>query len=792
MSKAAEALSAIAAAYADPDAVARRLAGDGTRIIRTIGLDAPFTMLRAAGFVPVRVQLIAGDTPRADALLGPATGRRRGHRLLEWMLDPEQAQTPILITRADEQQAHLFAVVRELKRLNEPGPRNVHCLDLLHQPRASSHRYNRARINRLNHWLGELGGSRVDDEQIAQAAAADRIVQSKLLSLQELRVNGHLSGSDMLHCIGAAAILPPETLVPLLDQLLDDTASFLLRSGERVWLTGSALEDDTCYTAIEADGAVIIGDTHDWGSARLNNPPPEALDAVSDPLRQVPLAASHMADLAARCVAEARAADAARILLVASDHDQSALWLLPALRAQAGDLPVKVRVDPAPKSKPATPAKKSGSPAPAPQRSRKLLSVAGDFGTYQRQWFSDIREQVAAGAPFAIVNANAPQEILRALGIPFVVNQWWASIVAAKRQSRRYSELLKAHDYPARIEAYSTQALAAAFDDSDEAPWGGVPSPDFVHAVLSTDPTLPIFEAMAKEHDASAYLYERTTDPRDTIETRWWEVMPDHWDEALEEERIDLLTAELRDAIAQLETATGRSFDPERFVEVMNLVNEQEQYYRETRDLIARTVPAPISVVDQMPATMVPQWHRGTEWARDAAKAFRDEVATRVADGKGAVADERVRLAWVGRGLWSDTAFYQKWEQSHGAVFVCSMYLSLAADGYIRHFDEGRDPMRALAARFLTMGDELRMPSWAGPWHVAEAQRHQVDGAVAIDDADPFVIRALEDAGVPVLRLSLDNFANDADEIDALHDRVTRFIEGEAGEMAARRRGAAS
>ena len=788
MTKAAEALSAIAAAYADPDAVARRLAGDGIRIIRTIGSDAPVTLLRAAGFAPVRVQPIAGDTPRADALLGPATGRRRGHRLLEWMLDPQQAQTPILITRADEQQAHLFAVVRELKRLGEPGPRNIHCLDLLHQPRETSHRYNRARIERLNQWLGELGGNSANDDRIARAAAADRMVHSRLLSLQELRAEGRLSGVDMLHCIGAAAILPSETLVELLDQLLDDAASLPPSKGERIWLAGSAQEDDALYTAIEADGAVIIGDTHDWGSARLSDALPETLDAVSDPQRRVPLAASHMADLAKRCVADARAASAAKILLVASDTDQSAPWLLPALRAETSDMPVEMRVDPVATHKASKSAKKGD--APAPQRSRKLLSVAADFGTYQRQWFSDIRDQAAAGAPFAIVNANAPQEILRALGIPFVVNQWWASIVAAKRQSRRYSELLRSHDYPARVEAYSTQALAAAFDDSEEAPWGGVPSPDFVHAVLSTDPTLPIFEAMAKEHDASAYLYERTTDPRDTIETRWWEVMPDHWDEALEKERINLLTAELRDAIAVLEAGTGRSFDPDRFVEVMHLVNEQEQYYRETRDLIARTVPAPISVVDQMPATMVPQWHRGTEWARDAAKAFRDEVATRVAQGKGAVADERVRLAWVGRGLWSDTAFYQKWEERHGAVFVCSMYLSLAADGYIRHFDKGRDPMRALAARFLTMGDELRMPSWAGPWHVAEAQRHQVDGAVAIDDADPFVIRALEDAGIPVLRLSLDNFANDADEIDALHDRVTRFIEGTAGDMAKRRRGA--
>ena len=265
--------------------------------------------------------------------------------------------------------------------------------------------------------------------------------------------------------------------------------------------------------------------------------------------------------------------------------------------------------------------------------------------------------------------------------------------------------------------------------------------------------------------------------------------MPDRWDEALEPERLDLMVEGLQEVIAGLEQATGRKLDPNRLCEVLDLVNEQEESYRETRDLIARTVPAPISIVDSMPATMVPQWHRGSVWARDAARSFHEEVVARVAAGQGVVADEKVRLMWVGRGLWSDTAFYQKWEQSHGAVFIWSMYLALAADGYIRRYNRGRDPLRSLAARFLTMGDELRMPSWAGPWHVHEAQTNQVDGAVALSDADPFVIRALKAAGVPLLELGVDNFAFGPEDADRLDARITAFIEGPAGVAATKRRG---
>lgn len=793
MPGAAAALAAIAAAFADPDAAAAALAGQGHRVVRTIGSDAPLTLLRAAGLTPVRVTPPTNEaTPRADALIGTATAQSRRHRLLEWLLDPAQAEQAILITRADADQPQLFAAVRELRRLGEPAPRQVAMLDLLHQPRESSRRYNRRRLDRLDGWLATIGGTPLDDAALTATAAAETRLADLIERAQRLRAAEPplLSGTDLLHIIGASAILPPATLTEHLEAILTDQASLSPRTGRRVWIADSAPIDDAVYSAIEQD-ATIVGESHDWGLPRLTVPPPATRDAVADPARLAPLTARSPAAVAREAQDAARRAGAEAIVLVRSDGDEAAPWLYAPLRAVADGLPVEKYGAVQPERAPVPQPKPAARPAPA--RSTKLLRAAADFGAYQRDWFAGIRRQVADGAPFAVVNANAPQEILRALGIPFVVNQWWASIVAAKQQSGRYRRLLTQHDYPGDVEAYSSQALAAAFDrDPELAPWGGLPRADFVHAITSSDPTPAIFEAMATAHDAAPYLYERTVDPRQEIETDWWSVMPDHWDETLEAERLDLLVAELRDVIAALETATGRRFDDERFRAVMDLVNEQEGYYRTTRDLIARSTPAPIGIVDSMPATMVPQWHRGSEWARDAARTFHDEVAARVADGRGAVADERVRLMWVGRGLWSDTAFYQKWEGSHGAVFVWSMYLALAADGYIRRYDRGRDPLRALAARFLTMGDELRMPSWAGPWHVHEAQSHRVDGAVALSDADPFVLRALAEAKIPVLELGVDNFALHGDDLARVERDVTAFIEGPAAAMAdARRAGAA-
>lgn len=782
-----DALRRFEAAYADPDAVAAEARAAGRRVVRVWGVDAPRERLLDRGFQPVRLAPVTGATPRADEALGLKSLGPRGRGLLEAILSPAYPDVPILVTAADAEQAQVFAVVREMARTGGALPPPLHLLDLRHADREGTRTYNGARLAELDRWLDGLpDGTAPDPADAGEHLAA---------LARALALRPRLSGAGALAIVGSASILPPAEHRALLTDLLDRADAAPGREGPRLFVCGSLHEDARAYAAIEGAGCAIVGEDHGWGAP------------YADPARRLPVSALPVAEAAARAAQAVAALRPTHVLHLTLPGDETAPWQVAALgRALLPHTPLRalrVRTDLdgltqavadflagvetlAPPRSPRPPA----AARPPETRSRKSLSSVAGFNSYQRDWFADVRARVADGEPFAVVNANAPQEMLRALGISFVVNQWWASIVAAKQQTRRYAGLLRARDLPADVEPYSAQGLAAAFDDDpNEAPWGGLPRPRFVHAIASTDATPGVFGNWAEATGAELYLYERTVDPRPDLPLRWWEELPDDWDRLLEPARLDLLEGEIREVVARLEAATGRRFDPDRFAEVMHLVNEQEDWYRRTRDLIARTTPAPIGVVDQMPATMVPQWHRGTVWARDAARAFHDEVAARAAAGLGAVTDERVRLMWVGRGLWSEMGFYQRWEESHGAVFVWSMYLGLAADGYIRRFDRGRDPVRALAARFLTMGDELRMPSWAAPWHVHEAETHRVDGAVAVSDADPFVLRALARADVPVLDLGVDNFDRDPAAEDALHARVTAFIEGPAGIKAKARRG---
>src|SRR5690606_36504632 len=215
----------------------------------------------------------------------------------------------------------------------------------------------------------------------------------------------------------------------------------------------------------------------------------------------------------------------------------------------------------------------------------------------------------------------------------------------------------------------------------------------------------------------------------------------------------------------------------DRLAHLRDLGNRQAEWNRRTRDLIATARPTPVMVNDTMPAVMVPQWHRGTQWAVDTARALHDEVARRVDEGFAVCPDEKRRLMWVGRGLWSDLDMYRRFHAEFGEVFVWSMYLAIAADGYPRY---GDDPVRALAARFVGFTDQLYVPPWSAQWYVKEVLAHGVDGVVhLVADDTPgagFISEALEAEGIPVLEIRANNADSRSSGSARIPERIAEFL----------------
>ncbi len=396
-------------------------------------------------------------------------------------------------------------------------------------------------------------------------------------------------------------------------------------------------------------------------------------------------------------------------------------------------------------------------------RSIKRLESAKTASAYQKEWFMTLKPRVEAGEDFALLSADAPMEIFRAMDIPFVVYQWWTAICAAKQLGEKYYGYIKEAGYRDDICSYCSTAYACALDPHpEEGPWGGLPDPSIL-ITQSECAVMSKIENLMADAFPNAEQYTMHRYYQSEYFDTWYDKAFENWDQLGSSERIEFNKRELIDLIKFLEQKTGKVFNMNKLREVMDHVNEQEYWYRKTRDLIAVTKPAPAVISDTVNAVMQAQWQRGTKWAAEHAKGLYDEIKERVDTNNPAVPNERIRLMWIGRGLWFNLAFYNYFEEKYGAAFIWSMYLGLAADAYPR-FNYESDPLAALGTRFSMITDFLHTPPFNTEWFLKEAKHNQVDGVVLLtsencmNNGDFYyaMVKKLEDNGFPVCMLRAD------------------------------------
>jgi len=413
------------------------------------------------------------------------------------------------------------------------------------------------------------------------------------------------------------------------------------------------------------------------------------------------------------------------------------------------------------------------------QRSRKTLACTAEATAFQKAFGKELKRRVVdEQEPYAIVQADTPHELFHAMDIPIITNQWWSAYISAKQLSGKYFNAMVEKGFPANSCKYCSLGLACTLaDDPETAPWGGLPKPSVLVARLTCDCIQHVFGMWAKELDSEFYPMEAPAWEHKEVD--WFAHAKDKWERVYQPDRIDQMVAEMEDLIALLEERAGRKFDMARLEGLMEKINEQEGYVWEAAQAIGEARPCPVSIADQMPNVMIPQWHRGSDWAVAHAKKFRDEVFDRVEKGLGASSNERLRLMWIGAGVWHDPGFYQALEEKIGAVFVWSMYMPFAGPAYIR--DLKGKPMEALASRVASMNETLHLPPWMNGWMTSEAERCGIDAAVILLPPDNRLSQSgtnltaisLEEAGVPVLRIDADMV--DADIWD--HDRMVGMVE---------------
>ncbi len=111
------------------------------------------------------------------------------------------------------------------------------------------------------------------------------------------------------------------------------------------------------------------------------------------------------------------------------------------------------------------------------------------------------------------------------------------------------------------------------------------------------------------------------------------------------------IVQQIKDIIPELEKISGNKFDIDRFRETLALSKKCSDLWKKVLDTNA-AAPAPMSFFDATihmgPAVVL----RGSQTAVDYYELLLKELEERVADGDGAVDDEKFRLYWEGMPIW--------------------------------------------------------------------------------------------------------------------------------------------
>src|SRR5688572_17810773 len=91
----------------------------------------------------------------------------------------------------------------------------------------------------------------------------------------------------------------------------------------------------------------------------------------------------------------------------------------------------------------------------------KQLEATREASEFQKHWFATLRRSVFdERRPYALVQADVPFELFDLLGIPAVSNQWWSSLIAAKRMAPPLLNAMAADGFSEQLCRYCSLGFA--------------------------------------------------------------------------------------------------------------------------------------------------------------------------------------------------------------------------------------------------------------------------------------------------------------------------------------------
>lgn len=267
-----------------------------------------------------------------------------------------------------------------------------------------------------------------------------------------------------------------------------------------------------------------------------------------------------------------------------------------------------------------------------PKQDRRLKSFK-KMRELMTVYYLGAKEADKQGKKVAWVTSGAPVEFLHAMDVIPIYPENHAAMCGASHMAVELAQASEDKGYSMDLCSYARTDIGSIL--TGKSPVLGLPKPDFMVACNNICTTVvKWYEVVSRMFDVPVFVMD----------------MP-FLHRGLEEHILQYVSDQMRDFVTFLEERTEKRFDPDRFLEVLIKTVETTRLWQEILES-CRSVPAPMSCFDAFIHIAPIVTLRGTQECVDYYTILRDELAERVAQGFGAIPEERHRLLWDNLPIW--------------------------------------------------------------------------------------------------------------------------------------------
>jgi bcr-type benzoyl-CoA reductase subunit B len=399
-----------------------------------------------------------------------------------------------------------------------------------------------------------------------------------------------------------------------------------------------------------------------------------------------------------------------------------------------------------------------------PEKEKRKIQSAKKMKEIMTAYYIEAKTAGETGKKVAWITSGGPVEPLIVMDVIPVYPENHGAMIGASRMGAALYEKAEAMGYASDLCSYACSDIACA--PINGGPIGGLPRPDMLICCNNICGTvLKWYEIQARYFNVPLFILDTPF-----CHTEYTEEMRKY------------VRRQIDEYLRFLEEHCGKKYDYDRMKEVGKLSVTGQKLWQAVLDTTMHK-PAPMSAFDAFFHLALIVTLRGTQQAVDYYEMLLAEMKKRIADGIGAIPNERYRLLWDNLPVWYRTKWLSEKFAAQDACLVADTYTS-AWCGSLKYVDENNflETMAECYTRiYLNIGvDEMARTV------TAMVDKYDVDGIVMHSNRSckPYSLgqydiqRIVEkQKGIPSLMLEADMTDERKFSESQIETRIDAFIE---------------